>query len=89
MASEIIAWVNIVSLIVSSLLYLFFYVKSAAPAALEKKIGQMSYEKCKRFRVIASIFMTICLINYILYFFPPFRFFFRNHSPGIGGFQYS
>ncbi len=71
MTSDIIAWINVISLILSSLLYLFFYVKSAAPAALEKKIGEIAYQKCERLRIIASIFMTICLINYILYYFFP------------------
>ncbi|MFX1534704.1 MAG: hypothetical protein ACFFDI_10820 [Promethearchaeota archaeon] len=38
MLDELIAWLNIVLLFVTSLLTLLFYAKSAGPAALEQKI---------------------------------------------------
>jgi hypothetical protein len=34
-----IAWINFAVLAVSALLFLFFYVRSARPAALEQEIG--------------------------------------------------
>jgi hypothetical protein len=37
-----IAWVNFAILVASTLLTLVFYIKSAGPAALEKKIGSTS-----------------------------------------------
>ena len=58
-------------LIISALLFLYFYVKSVGPAALEKKIGEVAYIKCKRYRLIASGFEFIALANYIIYFFYP------------------
>ena len=66
-----IAWINFGVLIVSAILFLYFYVKSAGPAALEKKIGESAYAKCTRYRVIASVFELIALANYIVYFFYP------------------
>ena len=66
-----IAWINFVVLIVSAFLFLYFYVKSVSPAALGKKIGEVAYVKCTRYRLIASTFEIIAVANYIVYFFYP------------------
>ena len=66
-----IAWINFAALVVSALLFLYFYVKSVSPAALEKKIGETAYTRCMRYRVIASAFEIIAVANYIVYFFYP------------------
>ena len=66
-----ISWLNFVSMLFSSLLCLLFYIKSAGPAALEKIIGKKAYYKATQYRIIASIFMTICAINYVIYYFYP------------------
>jgi len=66
-----IAWINFAVLILSAILCLYFYVKSAGPAALERKIGPSAYAKCTRYRMLASIFMTIAGINYVVYYFYP------------------
>ncbi|MEJ2739280.1 MAG: methyltransferase, partial [Dehalococcoidia bacterium] len=66
-----IAWINFAVLIISALLFLYFYVKSVSPAALEKKIGEVAYIKCKRYRLIASGFELIALTDYVVYFFYP------------------
>lgn len=58
-------------MIVATILFLYFYVKSASPAQLEKKIGEAAYRKCMRYRLIASAFETVTVINYIVYFFYP------------------
>jgi protein-S-isoprenylcysteine O-methyltransferase Ste14 len=65
------AWINFAVLITSTLLCLYFYVKSAGPATLEKKIGARAYAKCTRCRIIASIFMTVAILNYAVYYFYP------------------
>ena len=70
-AIRMIAWINTAVLVVSALLTLHFYVKSAGPAALEKRIGGGAYARCTRYRMIASIFMTIGAIDYVVYFFYP------------------
>lgn len=62
---------NIIALIFSTLLFLFFYVKSVSPAQLEKKIGEIAYPKCKTYRIVAGVFEGITVINYVIYFFYP------------------
>jgi len=50
-----VSWVNFAVLIVSSLIILYFYVKSVKPAALEKKIGEIAHERCALYRKVASV----------------------------------
>ncbi len=66
-----IEWVNIFILISAALLFLYFYVRSVEPAALEKEIGDIAYTMCSRYRVIAVVFEMVAFINYIAYFFYP------------------
>ncbi len=66
-----IAWINFISLVASASLFLYFYVKSAGPAALEEKIGEIAYYRCAQYRIIALIFEIVAVINYIVYFFYP------------------
>jgi protein-S-isoprenylcysteine O-methyltransferase Ste14 len=66
-----ISWINFIIMIISALLFSYFYIKSVSPAALEKKIGKIAYLKCGRYRIIASVFEIIVIINYIIYFFYP------------------
>jgi len=68
---EVIEWLNIIVLVVSTILFLYFYVKSVSPAQLEKKIGDVAYPKCMRYRLIAGAFEGITVINYVIYFFYP------------------
>ena len=65
------AWINFAVLITSTLLCLYFYVKSAGPATLEKKIGASAYARCTRYRFIASAFMGLASVNYGVYVFYP------------------
>lgn len=82
-----IAWINITILIFSSLFFLYYYVKSVSPAALEKVIGPQAYAKCGRDRVIAIVFELITVASYVIYFFYPLPSRYRTPSPGIGGFR--
>ncbi len=68
---EVIEWTNILVLVLSTILFLYFYVKSVSPAQLEKKIGEIAYPKCMRYRLIAGAFEGITVINYVVYFFYP------------------
>jgi protein-S-isoprenylcysteine O-methyltransferase Ste14 len=67
----VVAWINFVVLALSSLLILYFYVQSVRPAALEKKIGPIAYQKCTTYRKIASFFMFVVTANYFVYRFYP------------------
>ena len=66
-----IEWLNFLALIGATILFLYFYVKSASPARLEKKIGEAAYPKCMRYRLIASAFESLTVVNYVVYFFYP------------------
>jgi len=66
-----IAWINVVVLIVCALLVLVFYVKSVRPAALEKKIGPAAYRKCTGYRTLSGVFMILALVGYVVYVFYP------------------
>ena len=67
----LIEWLNFIVLIVSSILFLYFYVKSVSPAQLEKTMGEIAYPKCKTYRIIAGAFEGITIINYVVYIFYP------------------
>jgi protein-S-isoprenylcysteine O-methyltransferase Ste14 len=66
-----VAWSNFAVLVVSTVFTLYFYVKSAGPAALEKRVGPSAYSICTRYRVAASLFMTLAGVNYVVYYFYP------------------
>ena len=66
-----IEWINFLILIISTILMAFFYIKSVGPAKLEKRIGESAYKRCGKYRIIASIFELITIVNFIVYFFFP------------------
>lgn len=63
--------INFLVLISSSILFTTFYIKSVGPCALEKKIGHSAFQKCAQYRLVASFFMMVAAINYILYYWFP------------------
>ena len=66
-----LAWINLIVLIISTVMMAFFYIKSIGPAALEQKIGLTAYARSAYYRITASAFELIVIVNYILYFFLP------------------
>lgn len=68
---NMISWINFTVMLISSSLFSYFYIKSVSPAALEKKVGKIAYFMCGRYRIIASVFEVIVVINYVIYFFYP------------------
>ncbi len=67
----VIEWINFFVLILASILFLAFYIRSVSPAHLEQKMGENAYSKCKTYRIIAGIFEGITVVNYIVYVFYP------------------
>ena len=65
------SWLNFGILIASSFLFTLFYVKSVSPAALEKRVGRVAYQRCTTYRTVSSVFMIIVAGNYILYHWFP------------------
>ena len=68
---SVIDWVNFLVLVMSTALMAHFYIKSVKPAALEKAIGESAYSKCKQYRIIASAFEVVAIVNYLIYYFYP------------------
>jgi methanethiol S-methyltransferase len=66
-----IAWINIAVLLISSLAFLLFYVRSVSPAGLEKIIGHRSYPLCYRLRLASGALEMIAVACYALYHFYP------------------
>jgi protein-S-isoprenylcysteine O-methyltransferase Ste14 len=66
-----IAWLNLTILLLATYLTLYYYIKSAGPATLEKKIGVAAYAKCTRYRAASAVFMTLAGVNYVVYAFYP------------------
>lgn len=66
-----IAWINVVVLAAATVLTGVYYVKSAGPAALERRIGESAYVKCASYRTLSAVFMTIAALDYVLYVFFP------------------
>ena len=69
--TELIPWINFGVLVISTLLMFYFHMRSASPAQLEMKIGEIAYERCGRYRIIASVFEMIAVGNYIIYNYYP------------------
>lgn len=66
-----IAWLNVAILVLSSLLFLLFYIRSVMPAGREKIIGPRAYRQCYYDRLIASAFELVITACFVLYFFFP------------------
>ena len=76
-----IAWINFIVMILSSLLCCLLYIKSVQPAALEKKIGEKAYKRCMIYRFIAGILMLAIIVTQFIYFFFPLPINFPRFFP--------
>jgi len=66
-----IAWINFAVLLAASILFLFFYVRSAAPAGREKISGVRAYRLCYYDRLVSGALEFLITANFILYYFFP------------------
>ncbi len=72
-----IAWINVIILIVATVLGLYFYVKSANPEKLDRLDRQSNQNNQSqslnsiRYQTWAELLMTLVGINYIVYFLYP------------------
>ncbi len=66
-----LAWMNFAVLLAASILFLYYYVRSASPAGREKIIGPRAYQLCFYNRLAAGAFEFVITANYILYYFFP------------------
>jgi len=65
------AWINFSVLLVASILFLYYYVRSASPAGREIIIGPRAYQLSFYNRLVAAAFEFVITANYILYYFFP------------------
>jgi len=61
-----IEWINFSSLIGSLFLFSFLYTLSVQPAKREKRKGSQAWRQCMQFRIIASLFEFVIIINMII-----------------------
>lgn len=66
-----LAWINFAVLLIASLLFLLFYVRSVSPAGREKVIGPRAYQQCFYDRLVAGTLEFIITANFVLYYFYP------------------
>ncbi len=69
-------WINLILLITSTIGMSIFYIRSVFPAKLAQKIGPKAYKICAYYRIIASGFELITVMNYVFYFVLPAPFVF-------------
>lgn len=66
-----IARANFVVLLLSSVIFTYYYAKSVSPATLERTMGPGAYPLCGWYRVVAGLFMTVAGFNYAIYYYYP------------------
>lgn len=66
-----IAWLNFTLLLLTSLLLLYFYVRSVSPAGCALVVGPRAFADVGRERIIAGVFESIAAAGYVVYFFYP------------------
>ena len=64
---ELLPWINFAAMLLCTLLMTVFYLRSSRPAHLAKKIGDIAYKKCGRYRMIASVFELLLIGTYVFY----------------------
>ena len=70
-STVIIAWSNFLLINIFTILAWYFYIKSAMPAHLEEKVGEKAWKDCKRFRSFSAVFLSILVIQMILWVWFP------------------
>lgn len=68
-----IAWINFSVLLIATVLFLFFYIRSVSPAGREMICGPEAYRWCFYDRLLSGAFELVITGNFILYFFFPLQ----------------
>jgi len=67
----VIAVINFAVLVLSTILFTYFYLASVRIGVLEAKIGDRAYKLSTVNRLISVFLMTLAGVNYVIYFFNP------------------
>jgi protein-S-isoprenylcysteine O-methyltransferase Ste14 len=70
-----IEWINFCILIISLVLFSYFYTLSVQPVKREKRRGENAWRECMKFRFFGSIFELIIVINLIMWLWFPIPLF--------------
>jgi methanethiol S-methyltransferase len=65
------AWINFAILLFSSILFFFFYMRSASPAGRERMGEPRAYQTCFYDRLVSGAFELVITANFILYLLYP------------------
>ena len=65
------SWINFAILVLSSIIFLFFYVRSVSPAGRAMLVGPRAYRLCYYDRLISGLLELVITATYILYRFHP------------------
>jgi protein-S-isoprenylcysteine O-methyltransferase Ste14 len=66
-----IAWINFAVLMLASVIFLLFYVRSVSPAGRAKIIGPRAYRACFFERLASGALEFVISANYVLYLYFP------------------
>lgn len=72
--SVIISTFNFFSLLLSSILSFYFYIRSVMPFTLQRRIGEKAWKICNLYRILADIFWTILIVNLTLWIWFPLEY---------------
>jgi methanethiol S-methyltransferase len=67
----LVAWINFSILLIATVLFLFYYIRSVSPAGREMIIGLQAYRLCFYDRLVSGALEFVITANFILYFFFP------------------
>ena len=70
-STAMIAWSNFLLINLFTVLAWYFYIKSAMPAHREEKVGEKAWKDCKRFRSFSAVFLSILVIQMMLWVWFP------------------
>ncbi|MCY3413221.1 MAG: isoprenylcysteine carboxylmethyltransferase family protein [Candidatus Heimdallarchaeota archaeon] len=62
---------NVISLVISFILFSYFYTLSIQPMRLKEKIGEIAWKKCRNYRLFASLWMMTATISIFLWLLYP------------------
>ncbi|MGY5854712.1 MAG: hypothetical protein RTU92_14175 [Candidatus Thorarchaeota archaeon] len=66
-----LAWFNLISLIISGLLFAVLAILSTMPITLSERRGEKAWEECKRLRLTSFVFAMIMVVNTVLWIWFP------------------
>ncbi len=68
---QLIAWLNLAVLVLSSVFFLFFYVMSVSPARLERRLGEKAFRRCMHYRIASGVLEGVTVLSYVIYWLYP------------------